>query len=111
LGHIWGTGLFPVPSWGTMRGYIEARKDRGKGVYRLRVDAGIDPVTGRRRQPSRTIHVTGPRPKQQAEQKLREFLAEVDSGRHRSTPTAGMTVAEAVEASCSSCLEAATGSA
>jgi hypothetical protein len=80
-----------------MRGYIEEPKDRRRGVYRLRVDAGVDPVTGRRRQPSRTIRVTGPKPKQQAEQKLREFLAEVDSGRHRSTPTAGMTVAEAVE--------------
>jgi integrase len=80
-----------------MRGYIEERKDRGRGVYRLRVDAGIDPVTMRRRQPSRTIRVSGPKPRQQAEQKLREFLAEVDAGRHRSTPTADMTVGQAVE--------------
>jgi len=99
--RIWGTfgarERFPVTSWGTMRGYIEERKDRGRGVYRLRVDAGVDPVTGRRRQPSRTIRVTGPKPRQQAEQKLREFLAEVDSGQHRSTPTADMTVDQAVE--------------
>jgi len=41
------------------RGYIE---ERGKGVYRLRVDAGKDPVTGKRRQSSKTIRITGPRP-------------------------------------------------
>jgi hypothetical protein len=80
-----------------MRGYIWERQERGKGVYLLRVDAGRDPVTGKRRQLSRTIRVTGPKPKQQAQQKLTEFLGEVDAGHHRSTPHAGMTVAEAVE--------------
>jgi integrase len=80
-----------------MQGHIEERRDRGKGVYRLRVDAGNDPLTGKRRQLSRTIRVTGPRPRQQAEQKLRAFLNEVDGGRHRSTLRGGMTVGQAVE--------------
>jgi integrase len=80
-----------------MRGYIWERKDRGRGVYTLRVDAGKDHETGKRRQLSRTVKVSGPKPKQQAEQKLREFLAEVDAGHHHSTPHAQMTVADAVE--------------
>jgi integrase len=80
-----------------MKGYIEERKDRGQGVYRLRVDAGPDPVTGRRRQLSRTVRVTGPKPKQQLKQKLREFLAEVDDGRHDRGPHSDMTLGEAVE--------------
>lgn len=36
-----------------MRGTIQSR---GKGVWRIRVDAGTDPVTGHRRQASRTVH-------------------------------------------------------
>ena len=73
MGHSWGTECAGVSHWSSRQGYIEERKDRGKGVYRLRVDAGEDPVTGKRRQLSRTIRVTGPRPKQQAEQRLREL--------------------------------------
>jgi integrase len=80
-----------------VRGYIWQRKDRGKGVYTLRVDAGTDPFTGKRRQVSRTIKITGSKPKQQAQQKLTELLAEVDAGHHRSSPHAGMTVGEGVE--------------
>jgi hypothetical protein len=32
-----------------MKGYSEERNDGGKGVYRHRVDAGTDPLTGKRR--------------------------------------------------------------
>jgi len=91
--HIFDFDGYP----GCVRGYIWERQDRGKGVYLLRVDAGNDPVTGKRRQLSRTVRVTGPKPKQQAQQKLTEFLAEIDAGHHRSSPHASMTVAEAVE--------------
>jgi len=82
---------------GGVRGYIWERPDRGKGVFLLRGDAGPDPITGQRRQLSRTIRVTGPKPKQQDQQKLTELLAEVDAGHHRSSPHSSMTVAEAVE--------------
>jgi hypothetical protein len=79
-----------------VRGSIWERRDRGKGVYLLRVDAGNDPVTGKRRQISRTIQVSGPR-QQQAQQRLTELLAEVDAGYHRTTPHSAMIVGVAVE--------------
>ena len=43
------------------------------------------------------IHVSAPRPKQQAQQRLTELLAEVDAGYHRTTPHSSMIIAEAVE--------------
>lgn len=61
------------------RGHIV---DRGNGAYRLVINGPPDPLTGRRRQITKTIHTTGPRPRQQAQQQLTKFLAEVDAGRH-----------------------------
>ncbi|WP_276971326.1 tyrosine-type recombinase/integrase [Ferrimicrobium acidiphilum] len=46
------------------------------GVYRLRVDAGVDPVTGRRRQISKVIHGG----KREANSALRHLINEVESG-------------------------------
>jgi len=46
------------------------------GVYRLRVDAGVDPITGKRRQVSKVIHGG----KRQANNELRRLIAEVESG-------------------------------
>ncbi len=46
------------------------------GVYRLRVDAGVDPITGKRRQVSKVIHGG----KRQANDELRRLIAEAESG-------------------------------
>jgi hypothetical protein len=46
------------------------------GVYRLRVDAGVDPITGKRRQVSNVIHGG----KTQANNELRRLIAEAESG-------------------------------
>ena len=47
-----------------------------EGVYRLRVDAGNDPVTGRRRQPSRTVRGT----RRDAQEALNRWLVDLATG-------------------------------
>lgn len=57
------------------RGHIRARGD----AWELRVSAGSDPVTGRRRVVTRTIRGT----RKQADQALTALLTELDHGAHR----------------------------
>ena len=57
------------------RGHIRARGD----AWELRVSAGTDPITGRRRVVTRTVR--GSRP--QAEKALTRLLGELDQGAHR----------------------------
>jgi integrase len=56
------------------RGHIRRRGD----AWELRVSAGTDPATGRRRLVSRTVHGT----QRQAERALTRLLTEVDDGAH-----------------------------
>lgn len=58
-----------------MRGYLT---QRSKGSWRLVVDAGTDPETGKRRQVTKTVRMT----KRQAEDELAQFITEVAGGRH-----------------------------
>lgn len=60
-----------------MRGSIERR---GKS-WRIRIDAGHDPVSGRRRQLTRTVNGT----KRQAEDAMARLLVEMGEGRHEGT--------------------------
>lgn len=60
-----------------MRGTVERR---GKS-WRIRVDAGPDPVDGRRRQVTRTV----PGTKREAENALARLLVELGQGRHQGT--------------------------
>ena len=51
------------------------------GTYRLRVDAGPDPATGKRRQVSKVVHGG----KREADRALRQLMNEVESGIERNT--------------------------
>lgn len=57
-----------------MTGEIEKRK---KGQYRIRLFLGRDPETGKRLRPSKTINGT----RKEAEQALREWISQYESGR------------------------------
>lgn len=57
------------------RGHIRQRGD----TYELRVSAGSDPVTGRRKVVTRTVRGS----RRQAEQALTKLLGELDGGAHR----------------------------
>jgi integrase len=66
------------------------------GAWRLVVDAGPDPITGRRRTVNRTVHAPNTkRGAQQADTELAKLVAEVTTG--RTTPTSGITVRQLVE--------------
>lgn len=65
-----------------MRGHAT---ERSPGVWRLRVDAGNDPLTGRRRQPSRTFKGT----RTEADAALARFITEINDGHTGSTSTVG----------------------
>jgi integrase len=56
-----------------MRGHITERRP---GVWLVRVDGELDPVTGRRRQPSRTLHGT----RRDAELELAQLMVDVGKG-------------------------------
>lgn len=58
-----------------MRGYLT---QRSKGSWRLVVDAGTDPETGKRRQVTKTVRGT----KRFAEGELAQLITEVAGGRH-----------------------------
>lgn len=60
-----------------MRGAVERR---GKS-WRIRIDAGPDPVSGRRRQITRTV----PGTKREAQNTLAQLLVEMGQGRHQGT--------------------------
>ncbi len=62
-----------------MRGTI---KQRSKGSWRIMVDAGRDPFTGKRTQHTETIRGT----KSIAEQRLTQILSELNSGVYAKTP-------------------------
>lgn len=78
-----------------MAGYLRWRA----GAWRLRVDDGTDPLTGRRRQ----IHRTHPGPntkagRKQAEVALAKLVTDVQSGHTQdAAPGADITVAELIE--------------
>lgn len=75
-----------------MAGYLRWRA----GAWRLRVDAGTDPLTGKRRQVHRTVHAPNNRTgRKTAEQELAKLVTEVAAG--RTAPTSDMTVAELLE--------------
>lgn len=61
-----------------MRGGLRERKP---GVWEVRAEAGRDPVTGRRRQVSRSVRGT----KRDAEKVLNKLLADSDLGHHTGT--------------------------
>ena len=74
-----------------MRGHIT---QRSKGSWRLVVDAGKDPVSGKRRQVTRTVRGT----KRQAQDALTDLLIEIRKGRHDGTElTVGETIARWLE--------------
>ncbi len=56
-------------------------RQKRPGYWEMRVEAGADPVTRRRRQLSRGFRGT----KKEAERALRDFAREVDAGRHGGT--------------------------
>lgn len=58
-----------------MRGHI---RSHGDGAWRLHVNGGTDPVTGRRRQVSKVVHGS----RKEAERALTKLLGEVDGGGH-----------------------------
>ena len=74
-----------------MRGTIDKRQGAGGVSYRLRVDAGRDPATGKRRRVLETVRGT----RREAERRLREIIAEVESNR-RVAP-AGLTVGDLLD--------------
>lgn len=51
-------------------------KQRSKGSWTIRLDVGLDPTTGRRRQRMFTLRGT----RKQAQERLRELLHEIDTG-------------------------------
>lgn len=69
------------------RGSIKLVRD---GVYRLRVDAGRDPLTGRRLQPSRTVYGS----RRDAQVALSRWLVDLD---HRGSTPSALSVAELFE--------------
>ena len=77
-----------------MRGSIKTVLD---GVHRLRIDVGVDPFSGKRRQRMVTFHGD----KRAAEKKLRELLKTLDDGAYvePTKVTLGMWLAEWVESS------------
>lgn len=72
---------------GAMRGGL---RERRTGVWEVRLEAGRDPVTGRRRQTSRTIHGT----KRDAQRALNALVAQADKGHHAGTSTSFRELAD-----------------
>lgn len=68
-----------------MRGHI---RPRGRGVWQVEVDAGTDPVTGKRRKTYRTVRG----PKREAEAVLARLLVERGAGGVAADPTVGELV-------------------
>lgn len=56
-------------------------RQMGPGVWEVRIDAGRDPVTGRRRQKAKWVHGS----KRDAQRVLNSLVSEVDSGRFAGT--------------------------
>jgi len=63
---------------GIVRGGL---REKSPGVWEVRVEAGRDPVTGRRRQVSRSVRGT----KREAQRVLNTLAADADLGRHSGT--------------------------
>jgi integrase len=75
-----------------MRGHKRFRA----GAWRLVVDAGPDPLTGKRRTINRTFHAPDTkRGAQLADTELAKLVAEAEAG--RAAPSSGLTVAQTVE--------------
>ncbi|MGB6058568.1 MAG: tyrosine-type recombinase/integrase [Microthrixaceae bacterium] len=70
-----------------MRGGL---REREPGVWEVRAEAGRDPVTGKRRQVSRTVRGT----KREAQKKLNAIVAELDQGNHVGSEATFADVAE-----------------
>jgi integrase len=71
-----------------MRGHV---RERGKGRWQVVVEAGTDPVTGKRRQVYRAVRGT----RRQADEVLARLLVEVGHGSHLGSDS---TIAELLEA-------------
>jgi integrase len=68
---------------------------RGPGVWRLVASAGFDPVTGKRRQVTRTVHAPSMRA---AQQQLARLVAEVADNKHQIPKSNGnITLGELLE--------------
>lgn len=65
-------------------------REKRPGVWELSVEAGRDPVSGRRRQLSRTVHGT----KREAQTVLNKLVSEADAGAHVGTDATFKDVAE-----------------
>ena len=75
-----------------MKGYVRWRA----GAWRLTVDAGRDPTTGKRKQLTRTVRAPNTaKGRRQAETALAAFVTEAETG--RTVATSGLLVAELVE--------------
>jgi integrase len=86
--------MTPVPDMGgwRLRGTIRYRH----GAWRLRVDGGKDPVTGKRRQIERTLHAPdSQKGRRLAETELAKLIAEVEA--RRTAPRVGLTVAQVLD--------------
>jgi integrase len=75
-----------------LRGTIRYRL----GAWRLRVDGGKDPITGKRRQIERTLRAPdNQKGRRLAETELSKLIAEVEA--RRTAPRAGLTVAQVLD--------------
>jgi len=75
-----------------VKGYVRWRA----GAWRLTVDAGRDPTTGKRKQLTRTVRAPNTaKGRRQAETALAAFVTEAETG--RTVATSGLLVAELVE--------------
>ncbi|NNC79856.1 MAG: site-specific integrase [Acidimicrobiales bacterium] len=63
-----------------MRGHM---RQRSKGVWEIIIDVGTDPLTGRRRQRSRSFHGT----KREAQREMRKLIDDIEHGRLTGTET------------------------
>jgi hypothetical protein len=68
----------PLRPLRTMRGGL---RERRPGVWEVRAESGRDPLTGRRRQISKTVHGR----KREVQRVLNALLAEADQGNHLGT--------------------------
>lgn len=65
-------------------------RERTPGVWEVRAESGRDPLTGRRRQVSRTVRGN----KRDAQRVLNQLVAEADQGKHNGTDATFADVAE-----------------
>ena len=75
---------------------VKGTKRFRAGAWRLEVEVGTDPVTGRRRRVNRTVHApNNKRGERQADTELAKLV--VEAGAQRALPPTGLTIEELIE--------------